>query len=991
MSTVKNYTNLADIKKFWKENIAKEYLNFDNVNNYNLGVFGYINEVMGTAMEDGQNAINIARREFYPISAKYESSFYKMAATQRIELPMATPSVCNAILILSEDLVLEKGTMVDGVSQFVVDNTINIIADKLNFMLDYPIVILSMKQPDGTWSHTSHYDISQSNSLSTGANRYISNKSTRQNGANYIYLKVQMHQVVRNHDAATINVSAAIQSVVLDFPFTGQLANFEVRYVANDNTNAIQLKKLLSGQTMPKVPFCYYNLIGRNKIRITIPKNIYFIPQMNSRLEVDIYTTEGANGNFPEFTGSLVCETKSDKYIYNNAVIITGIIDGPAVNGKDVPDSADFKAEVLDAYATNKTFTTEHDLQVYFDSLDRGTDTKFVIKKKRDDFRYRLYGAFCLCRDSAHEIIPTNTLNLKIAPEQFNVYYQGSKRMILYPGTIFQYGKDESDAFKVYKDDTRKLIDDVEDRAPTDFTFTNPFLISVTLDPNVVGYYQNTVTETNPIEHSYVNDKSFVQFLANNLYITRNAIIGENYYKLTVALCPSNDMDLTELYTPVDTEDEANIIRAKDNGHLSRTYYHDKTVWGEILYSDGTKEEIQIGSYLTKDSDSGEYKCNPGSQMEVVIGEEFIKGSVLARRKISDKCKLRVVADIDGLLLNNDHYIPFTAEEVIEDVQYVRFAAYLSTNDYISLNKTLLIEHGIWDYEGNDNVSLSLPMENFDIDILSFYNNDIINYPHQYSKYDFFKDFTLTNTYRQRDEKSLRFIKPLSVVRGQVDFHPKSIIVENPDLITDSYDTIEFNYDLEIENVPLVKAAWCKTADNTKQFSDSMLVNVTKLEEARHRLENSHTFAMMLFNTYGKSRYFKIGIKDELESLNRVNCSVKLGVRLSSISAPDATINDIKKFVKDYIESINDLDSSGKSIFLLNLVSEIKTKFSEVEYIEYYGFNEYDYSAQKIQGPTEEEILAADAEGTYIPEFINIAREFDGFEWQPMVNIEILN
>lgn len=993
MSTVKNYTNLADIKDFWKTNIATKYFDFDNTNNYNIGNFGFINEVLGTAMEDGQNAINIARREFYPISAKYESSFYKMAAVQRIDLPMATPSICDAILILSEDRVIEKGTSVNGINQFVIDNSINIIADKLNFMLDYPIVILSMKQEDGTWSHTTHYDINSQNSLATGTGKYISNKRTRQNGDNYIYLKVRLRQISKITDQKTINVNSTLQSVILDFPFDGQLANFEVRYIENDNSNPIQLKKILNGQPIPRTPFCYYNLIGRNKIRITIPKNIYFIPRMNARIEIDIFTTEGKDGNFDSFTGSLDCETMSDDYLYNNTVIITGIIDGPAINGKDTPDPDAFKDEVLDAYSTNNTFTTEHDLQVYFDSLDRGTDTKFIIKKKRDDFRWRLYGAFCLCRNGAGETIPTNTLNLNIAPEQFDIYYQSSKRLILHPGTIFKYGPNSPDTgdinYEVYKDSSLKLTDDLSVLSKDEFIFTNPFLISVTLDPNVVGYYLNSADIKSPIEYLYVNDKSFVQFIANNLYIKRNAIIGENYYKISISISPSTDIDVEEVVDTIDTTLEENIIRAKDRGKLNLLSYKDNTVYGTFIYKDGSSEDIQVGSYVEKTDDGYDYI--PGHSLEVEVGEEFQKGSIIARKRVKDKGKLRVVADINNTLLPNDHYIPFTIEDYNPSGNYFTFSAYLATNDYVSLNKTLLIEKGIWSSDGSNNVSLSVPIEDFNIQIQAYYLNDDINYPHQYTRYDYFGEYTLTNTYTQREENSLRFIKPLSVVRGQVNFKPKQIIVDTNEFETDLTEETNFNYDLEIETVPLIKAEWAKSSDNAKEFVSSMMTNVTKLENAKRRLENSYTFAMMFFNTYGKSRHFKVGIKEDLEILDSVNCNMSFGLKLLSINTPENTILDIKKYIKSYVESINDIDSSGKSIFIMNLITDVKNAFSEIDYMEYYGFNSYDYRVQKIQGPTEEEILAADATGTYIPEFINIDYNFDGFIYQPSIDITLLN
>ena len=87
MSTPK-YISIADIQDYWINNIAPNYFNFDNANNYKAGMFGYVNEIMANAVEDTHNAINISRREFYPITAQNKQTLFKMATAQQISLPM---------------------------------------------------------------------------------------------------------------------------------------------------------------------------------------------------------------------------------------------------------------------------------------------------------------------------------------------------------------------------------------------------------------------------------------------------------------------------------------------------------------------------------------------------------------------------------------------------------------------------------------------------------------------------------------------------------------------------------------------------------------------------------------------------------------------------------------------------------------------------------------------------------------------------------------
>ena len=96
-STYADYTNIANIKSYWFNTIAPNYLDFNNFNNYNIGIFGYVNEVMANTTEDAFNAIAIARREFYPVTAQFTTSLYQMATLQSIEIPLTSPATCKCL------------------------------------------------------------------------------------------------------------------------------------------------------------------------------------------------------------------------------------------------------------------------------------------------------------------------------------------------------------------------------------------------------------------------------------------------------------------------------------------------------------------------------------------------------------------------------------------------------------------------------------------------------------------------------------------------------------------------------------------------------------------------------------------------------------------------------------------------------------------------------------------------------------------------------
>ena len=57
---------------------------------------------------------------------------------------------------------------------------------------------------------------------------------------------------------------------------------------------------------MTEKPFCYYRMVNDNQLEISFPKNIYFTPELNSEIQLEIFTSMGNDGNFDSFKGDLV-------------------------------------------------------------------------------------------------------------------------------------------------------------------------------------------------------------------------------------------------------------------------------------------------------------------------------------------------------------------------------------------------------------------------------------------------------------------------------------------------------------------------------------------------------------------------------------------------------------------------------------------------------------------------------------------------------------
>lgn len=980
-----NYSSIGNIKDYWLKNIAPNYFDFDDVNTYNTGIFGYINEVMGNTTEDAFNAINLARREFYPITAQYISSLYKMATLQSIDIPLTVPAQCKCALVIPQDQIIEYSTYSNGVYTCTIDSCLKIFADNLQFMLDYPINIISKKSDK--WVHTTHYDINIENSLSSNTReRYLSNQIIHENGTNYVAIFIDAIRQVEMQQVSQILVRDNILSTsVMDVEFDGKLANFEVFYIENGNDKEVQLKKVMINAGTPNVPFVNYEMINENKIRLTFKYNSVFVPKYNSEIICRIYTSSGSEGNFKKFDGDLICSSDSEKYAYNSNMTIVGKINGSSYGGQDVLSIEDLRNKIIRAYSTNSTITTSTDLQLRFDEVSDSIDgVQVLFKKKRDDIFNRLFGAYALVKDTAGNILPTNTLNVTCTrsdlididdPETAN-----TNRIMIKPGTIYKYKENDDSNTVIAMSDSNEILSvlDISEN-DTEFMFTNPFLIGINVNPNIVGYYMNTVNNTYAIDYTYVNDNSPVQFISSGITIERNAMLGTDYYKVSLKLTPSiNDMEYSQNVTLPDETAEDYIIRAKYNGTVeSIKYYTDEdtkksyiraTLKYDTDNSDNQYEYIQVSSTLAINDAS-----IPGYKLKYSVGDTFIANDILATKMPTDLNNLKVVADIGYNLYTNDYYVPFTIEEFNADDNIYTLCAYLGTTDEIDLSSRIILNHGVFDKENNENTFIPLPMKDFVIEACVLYNNDGQNSVHKFSQFAGLNQYTYTNSYTINNENLAYFVEDLQFIRSTIDYYPGD---------TDN------NWKIVITEVPMIQATWAINGDHFASFIDQYKSLDSVMQDVYYNLENNFSIDTKFYNTYGKARFYSVGNSiDSMQKLDNVKISMKFGIKMNVQANQETFIPNFRTYVKEYIENSDSIGTTAQDIFIFNLISDAKANFSEISYIEYYGFNIYDHMAQKIIGPTMDDYV-----DDYIPEFINIKTTYsiDGVEY-PDIQVLILN
>ena len=982
-----DYTSISSIKSYWIDKIAPNYFNFNDTNNYHVGIFGYINEIMANTTEDAFNATAIARREFYPATAEFTSSLYAMATLQSIEIPLTKPAICKCALIIPQQEIIDNSTYNDGVYECTIDNCLKIFAGDLQFMLDYPIKIISKKSDH--WSHTVHYDISVSNSLNTNSGgRYISNKILKENGINYVALFLDCVRQLEMEEISNIVIKDSIMdTITIDVDFDGNLANFEVFYKENSNSEEIQLSKVMINSSIPNTPFVQYELVNPNKIRLTFIYNTIFTPKYNSEIICRVYTSKGSAGNFNSFLEDLVCSSDSEKYPYNSLMTILGKVNGGASGGSDQILTEEFRNTILKAYSTNNTITSSNDLQLHFDDIaDDISNIKVLFKKKRDDPLIRLFGAYSVIKDDGENVIPTNTLGIEFLKSDFvHDNTQAISRISIPPGTVFEYKNDDSYILSLSRNDDgskKSLIDISKEANREKMYFINPFLIGINLNPNTVGYYSLSNDIQLPIEYTYVNDNSSQQFISSSISLYRNSIGGSNYYRFRFSLTPASDLSISEMIHFNDHTIEDNKIRAKYNGRvINEEYYYDEDmetayVRYTIEYDTDNEDEkyfyIQASNTLPIGKES-----ITGYKMKYSVGDRFIANDVLATKRVRDLGNLLACGDLNYSLHVNDYYIPFSIQDYDEDLDAYTMEAYLATNDDIDLSEKVTITHGIYDKSGSERTNLAVDMNNQILEISALYHNDGKNIANKYTEFFGLNNYTLTNTYTTDENQKIDFIGTLPYIRSVVDFFP-----------SDENSTNAGDYKIYITESPMLGAEWASDPENYDYFMSKYSALNTQLNSAAFTLENNFSIDSKFYNTYGKARFFTVGNNsDSMVKLDSVKCRFRFGIKLNTIASTDQFIVNFRKFVQKYIESDTKITTTGQDLYIMNMISEIKSNFSEIAYLEYYGFNSYNYKAQKVLGPD-----LTDFKDAFIPEFLNLDTVIDSNgESYPNITIDILS
>ena len=1044
----RDYSDNFSVKDFAVNKLIPVYFPDIDVSLRSVGTIGYVTELITNYGEDVFNTGSVLFRESFPNRAQIPESIYSHAAIFQLSNIFSSAARCRFLLVMEEEAII-KNMLNDydkdtGIYHFYVGKNTIIYVEDIPFCIDYDVqmnIVKKSTENGDDYLFTASYVMNGNdykNSISDITDPYV---KIRRSTDGYIAIEVIGHQCIRDVHYEQIITNSYINYPVIDIPFEGKLAGFDILYKPpttdiysqlSSNTivtedNYIQLQTLISYSQAIKNPFCYYELVDTDTLRITFnTKDNFFMPEFNSELKIILYITQGEAGNFDVYNGTNITITPdTEKRVYANTYLTAGQPVGSCQGGSDQMEIDALQALAVEGFRTANALTTENDLSEYFGNYGyRYGNSLIRFIKKRDDVYERVYSGFMIVKNNDY-IYKANTLNLKlnlsemINPDK-NVYlleagylftandnsgyayflrdenkykkyyaeyldaikkgeinYITDKEQHLLPAYLqrpasfaeFKSRKGYEDKRTVF-DLTDDELAELDDPSSKKFLLINPFLIRITKNPNLVSTYMTYVNNASLVDFTNQNADSYVQFVMYTLYLSRKFEVEKRYNFYTNI---ASSITLDSNY-PMIAQKKVTIINEFGMAEETKEY-----IMGDkyILENNDTRVIMVI------ESSKGEHLCFTElwpTAYDKTNNNFTFSGTFLTNDHITSDGRLRL---LDNTIYRNETDKSYYK---VHEGDYTAYTHYdkddkvletdVSVNDITSMYNAgeLRIWKDIWNMTTADDINA--PMTDVTCKIFTLYrrvyddesgalNKLPDDYENQFSKFDpSLKGYLVTNEYSTSTEP-ITFIKPLNSVRTYMKFE------DYTEATDDGSGNIVFTHDImdvDLTSISFLRASEARDESLMDYFMSSFLSNYNFLTDIiQTTLRNATNIDVKLTNTYGRSRNFYIGENEETIDTNILS----LVFDTWFVDGTDllSAVPEVKAFIKKTIETVN--SECVNNLYISNLMRKVESNFAYVDHMRFVGINNYDSTYQAVKNNvTDLNDLSVEERRFYVPEIL---------------------
>ena len=533
------YDILDSVKK-----LQARYIEDEDETTLALGIFGFIADTEAKKIQTSTIMAGQLGNEMFATRANLTKNVIAHATYNGITDINAVPAKITATICVKVSDV-EKYS--DDNNCFYLDSDCPIFIDNYEFHLDYDVRLSRKKLSDNTYSYSAQYviadedDIIISNPLSNITNPYLKQPFLI-NIANEKYIGIQatIRQCTIEYTTDSMVSDSIIENKTYTFQHDNQLADFKITCI--DNGEVTEITPYMFGSIINPEDenYCWYIYTSDNTVRVSFDSKSY-TPGLNTQIEVKAYTTLGKAGNF-EYLGidrtseGLYIDMESSKYGYK-AISCYFVAVTDSTDGKDKKSKEELQQLIPKAAMARGSITTESDLQSYFNLINTDIN-RVVMKKKRDNQLERIWYAYFLLKDDYGNIVPSNTINIKLSLDSLFMMVCSDGRYILPAGTFLRLDPKTMIAEPVNDTDIPNPYENGYFESGY-YYYTTMYNIVLCPDPLYTAYYFTGFNYQSYFLYDYVNDNCEVQFIANRFHFSRQIITKQSDYNISFSIAQS--------------------------------------------------------------------------------------------------------------------------------------------------------------------------------------------------------------------------------------------------------------------------------------------------------------------------------------------------------------------------------------------------------------------------------------------------------------------
>lgn len=596
--------------------LQNEFIDEVNEDVLVTSMFGFMHSALS---EISQNQINLASaygNESIHLLAKMDKTILTECISYSIKNVNAVPATMNVMIgmIKSElDSIMTMG-------KFRISKNCPIYIGKYEFRLEHDIVISKKEIPNKESVYTAIYDIESTNNITTIEDPIIDPPiQLVKNNDMFIFVNCILRQYTVKKEFKSVISNNILENKIIDFSFNESIADFEV-IVIDGNGDKVKLTPIYEGLPITSSLYCFYNWINSDTIRIKFDRDSYD-PDRNATVQINIIETLGNEGNIEyvpkDENDDIICSLTSDDIDYDNTSILV-MPRSAASRGRDRKSMAVLKEMISREMLARGTITSDKDLDNYFNEID--SDNRIKFEKKIDNQKRRVRFGYFLAKDSIGNIIPTNTVDIKIRRSEFDVDDKDNERLILNQGTPIVYSSGEY----------CRIDRNFEDSKPK-FVYASPFNIAINRNHLSTSHYLNIINDDYYTKFVYINQNAFEHFISKSISISK-INMEDKIYDISLSLSQNSNID----YNLIQLDDNDNIISSKLYPILAFTPEGSKTKY----YVRGTITSYDKNTFSYEVQFKMESGDSINTKNQIRLSNLFVKGT-------TDKASVFVDSEID--------------------------------------------------------------------------------------------------------------------------------------------------------------------------------------------------------------------------------------------------------------------------------------------------------------------------------------------------------